>query len=94
MTVDPRSAAASPPSLTGVIVIRLWIDHGTEELRARMTWSADTLQAGDVVTTESDIEHICEHVRRWIEEFTSPTPGNQSQVPGGSPNTPDTPQLP
>lgn len=75
-------------------MIRLWIDDGSEALRARMTWSADTLEGGDVVTTESDIERICEHVRSWIEEFTSPNPGKQSRVPRGSLDTPDTPQLP
>ncbi len=55
-------------------MIRLWIDDDSSSLRARITRSADVAGSGDVITTESDSQRICEMVRAWLEEFSPSSP--------------------
>lgn len=57
---------------TGVLVLRVWIEAGTDEFRARMT-AEDELGSGERVTVVAgSIEEILEFIRTWVADFVRP----------------------
>ena len=60
--------------LTGVLVLRVWIEAGTDVFRARMT-AEDELGSGERVTVVAgSLEEILEFIRTWVVEFVGPAP--------------------
>ena len=59
---------------TGVVILRVWIEAGTDEFRARMT-AETALGSGERVTAvAASLDEILEFIRRWVEEFRAPPP--------------------
>ena len=57
---------------TGVLVLRVWIEAGTDEFRARMT-AEDELGSGERVTVVAgSLEEILEFIRTWVADFVGP----------------------
>ena len=57
---------------TGVLVLRVWIEAGTDEFRARIT-AEDELGSGERVTVVAgSIEEILEFIRTWVADFVRP----------------------
>ena len=57
---------------TGVLVLRVWIEAGTDEFRARMT-AEDELGSGERVTVVAgSLEEILEFIRTWVADFVRP----------------------
>jgi transposase-like protein len=56
---------------TGVLVLRVWIEAGSEEFRARITAESE-LGAGERVTAVAgSLDEILEFIRRWVDDFIS-----------------------
>jgi hypothetical protein len=54
---------------TGVLVLRVWIEAGSGEVRARIT-AEDELGSGERVTAVAgSLEEILEFIRTWVAEF-------------------------
>jgi hypothetical protein len=62
--------ALLPAERTGVLVIRAWIEsNGQDGLRARITWTLDVTEQGEVSTAASTPEAITEVVAEWLRAF-------------------------
>ena len=54
---------------TGVLVLRVWIEAGSGEFRARIT-AEDELGSGERVTAVAgSLAEILEFIRTWVAEF-------------------------
>jgi hypothetical protein len=63
---------------TGVLVLRVWIEAGTDEFRARIT-ADDELGSGERVTAvAATMEEILEFIRSWVHEFVERGPSRTS----------------
>ncbi|MGZ4372639.1 MAG: hypothetical protein ACXVRQ_10635 [Gaiellaceae bacterium] len=62
MEADERSA---------VLVLRVWREGGTADLRARITMTANADAPGGTETAAASEEEIVSLVRAWLEEFAS-----------------------
>ena len=57
---------------TGVLVLRVWIEAGSGEFRARIT-AEDELGSRDRVTAVAGgVEEILELIRAWVADFVRP----------------------
>ncbi len=54
---------------TGVLVLRVWIEAGTDEFRARITAESELGAEERVTVVASSLDEIIEFVRRWVQEF-------------------------
>lgn len=56
-----------------MLVLRVWIEAGTDEFRARMT-AEDELGSGERVTVVAgSLEEILEFIRTWVADFVGPS---------------------
>jgi hypothetical protein len=56
---------------TGVLVLRVWIEAGTDEFRARIT-AENELGSGDRATAvAATLDEILEFIRVWVGEFVA-----------------------
>jgi hypothetical protein len=62
MDADERSA---------VMVLRVWREGGTTDLRARITMTANADEPGGTETAAANEEEILSLVRSWLKEFAS-----------------------
>jgi hypothetical protein len=60
---------------TGVLVLRVWIEAGTEWFRARLTAESELGSGERVTVVAGSLEEILEFVERWIEEFVDRAKG-------------------
>jgi len=56
---------------SAVMVLRVWREGGTPDLRARITMTADADEPGSRETAAASEEEILSLVRSWLEEFAS-----------------------
>lgn len=56
---------------TGVLVLRVWIEAGTDEFRARITAESELGAEERVTVVASSLDEIIEFVRRWVQEFVA-----------------------
>jgi hypothetical protein len=54
---------------TGVLVLRVWIEAGSGEFRARITAESELGSGERVSVVAGSLEEILEFVSRWVEEF-------------------------
>ena len=54
---------------TGVLVLRVWIEAGTDEFRARLTAESELGTGERVTAVAGSLEEIVEFIRRWVDEF-------------------------
>jgi hypothetical protein len=58
-----------PPTRTGLIVIRAWLEDSTPALRVEVRFSADVAQRFDQTASFAHIDGVCVEVRRCLEQF-------------------------
>jgi hypothetical protein len=58
-----------PAPRTGVLILRLWAEPGTSEMRARITAVDDIVSGVEVQYTASDLAEVHATVRRFVERF-------------------------
>jgi hypothetical protein len=58
-----------PAPRTGVLILRLWVEPGTTEMRARITEVDDIASGVEVQHTASDLGEVCATARRFVERF-------------------------
>jgi hypothetical protein len=67
--------AAATPERTGALVVRAWVEPGSDgaALRARITYSADlaSTEQEDTVRVAADREQILGTVNEWLDELTA-----------------------
>ena len=58
---------------TAVLVIRAWLEEelDTDALRARITWTVDTSDAGTLETVVASEAEILAAVREWLHSLTT-----------------------
>ena len=56
---------------TGVLVLRVWIEAGTDEFRARITAERELGGEERVTAVAGSLDEIIEFVRRWVDEFVA-----------------------
>jgi len=54
---------------TGVLVLRVWIEAGSGEFRARITAESELGSGERVSVVAGSLEEILEFVQGWIDEF-------------------------
>jgi len=60
-----------PDDRSGVLVIRVWTEPHSGDVRARVTRKLDVLTDEEVVTVSGSVDEITETVREWLEKFAS-----------------------
>jgi hypothetical protein len=58
-----------PRERTGVLVLKIWIEAGTNEFRARMTAESEIGSGEHVRVHASSLEEILVFISRWVQEF-------------------------
>ncbi|WP_369255259.1 hypothetical protein [Geodermatophilus amargosae] len=60
---------------SGVLLVRVWLEQGTDEFRGRMTtpgvWHGPGARGDLTVALASTPEDVCDAVRQWLSEFLS-----------------------
>ena len=59
---------------TGVLVLRVWIEAGSGEFRARITAERELGSGERVSVVAGSLEEILEFVQRWIDKFVRSSP--------------------
>ena len=54
---------------SGVLVLRVWIEAGSDEFRARITAENELGSGQRVTAVAGSLEAILEFIRRWVVEF-------------------------
>jgi hypothetical protein len=54
---------------TGVLVLRVWIEAGSDEFRARITAESELGSADRVTAVAASMEEILDFIRDWVDEF-------------------------
>lgn len=54
---------------TGVLVLRVWIEAGSDEFRARVTAESELGTGERETAVAGSLEEIIEFIRVWVEEF-------------------------
>lgn len=57
------------PERVGVLVIRVWLETGAPQPRARIIARVNLDDAREMTYATSSVDEVCELVRHWMTEF-------------------------
>jgi hypothetical protein len=60
---------AANPERAGVLVVRVWLEMGAQQPRARIIARVNVDDAREATYTASSVDEVCELVRLWMTEF-------------------------
>jgi hypothetical protein len=60
---------AAEPERVGLLVIRIWLEAGSEP-RARITATLDILNQTPTTMTASSVDEVCSILLEWLRDFT------------------------
>jgi hypothetical protein len=66
----PPSRDPTVPERTGILVVRVWVEHNDAgRLRARLTQAADLGEEATTRAVASGVPGICDAVEAWLRQF-------------------------
>jgi hypothetical protein len=74
--------ASGPKERTGVLVIRVWMEHPSE-IRARITHTLDVNSTRELTTTAFSSTEISATVIAWLDGFTAEESADPPAQGGG-----------
>jgi hypothetical protein len=57
------------PERVGLLVVRVWLEMGAQQPRARIIARVNVDDAREMTYTASSADEVCELVRHWMSEF-------------------------
>jgi len=67
-----RWAVTSVEHISAALLVRVWLEEGSDGFRARVTALSDSAAQSTLVVTSSPSD-VIDAVREWLEVFTSGT---------------------
>jgi hypothetical protein len=62
------------PHRAGVLVVRVWLEAGSRQPRARVVAKLDVDDGREMTYAASSVDEICAVIRAWMAEFVADRP--------------------
>jgi hypothetical protein len=69
-----RAMNSPGPERAGVLVIRVWLEAGSERPRVRIIARVNVTEGRETTHAASSVDEVCALVRDWMTEFTGRSP--------------------
>jgi hypothetical protein len=62
------------PQRAGVLVVRVWMEAGSQQPRVRVVAKVDVDGGRELTYAASSVDEICARIRDWMAEFLADPP--------------------
>jgi hypothetical protein len=65
---------AANPDRVGVLVVRVWLEAGSQQPRVRIVARVNIAEPREITRAASSVDEVCELVGDWMAEFLAGRP--------------------